>query len=269
MLNEASKQGIREILSTLDDNTLFSLSGTVTQGLLKNRINNRQDATNAILNYSPDALSFLRRKIITRELLFSYLHAKNVPVDLPATKNDLIRKTAQFWSVEYIQEALIGANQADSGSVSLLAQQFTKWFYSMLNKNECLNHEHLYPDARLTINMSNNGQVSTEIIENDAVKVVQRLYSLRSNFNLFFNPNLSSDGVQGRVDPHGLVLVLVCGTLHTDATCVGVFEQVFALARDPQTENNWKIKSSEIVLKSESGVRELPVLANSKLLALT
>ncbi|XP_044254664.1 uncharacterized protein C3orf38 homolog isoform X2 [Tribolium madens] len=251
MLNEASKQGIREILSTLDDNTLFSLSGTVTQGLLKNRINNRQDATNAILNYSPDALSFLRRKIITRELLFSYLHAKNVPVDLPATKNDLIRKTAQFWSVEYIQEALIGANQADSGSVSLLAQQFTKWFYSMLNKNECLNHEHLYPDARLTINMSNNGQVSTEIIENDAVKVVQR------------------DGVQGRVDPHGLVLVLVCGTLHTDATCVGVFEQVFALARDPQTENNWKIKSSEIVLKSESGVRELPVLANSKLLALT
>ncbi|KYB26003.1 Uncharacterized protein C3orf38-like protein [Tribolium castaneum] len=266
MLNDTSRQGICEILASLDDNTLFNLAGTVTQGLLKNRINTRDEAVNAILNYSPDALSFLRRKIITREVLFAYLHAKNVSIDLPATKNDLVQKTAQIWSIQYVQEA---NNQADSGSISLLAEQFTRWFYAQLNKNECLNHEHFYPNVRLKIVMSNNGQVSTEVIENDPLKVVQGLYALRTNFNLFFNPNLSSEGVQGRVDPHGLVLVLVCGTLHTGATCVGVFEQVFALARDPQTDNNWKIKSSEINLKSESGVRGLPVLANSNLLALT
>ena len=40
------------------------------------------------------------------------------------------------------------------------------------------------------------------------------------------NPNLCEEGVKGRLDPHGLVLVLVCGTLHNQTTVCGVFEQV-------------------------------------------
>lgn len=229
------------------------------------------EAVNVVLNYSPDPLSFLRRKAITRELILSYLNSKNVPVDLPATKNDLIQRTAEFWSIQYTQEdpTVINPNTVDCGSVSILAEQFTQWFYTMLNKNECLSHEHFYPDAKLTLNMSNNGQMSSEVIENDPMRIVERLHFVRMNFNLFFNPNLSKDGVQGRVDPHGLVLVLVCGTLHTGPTCVGVFEQVFALARDPQAENYWKIRSSEINLRSEREVKQLPTLANSNLLALT
>ncbi len=44
---------------------------------------------------------------------------------------------------------------------------------------------------------------------------------------LQYNPNLCEEGVRGRLDPHGLVLVLACGTLHNHQTVCGVFEQVF------------------------------------------
>ena len=40
------------------------------------------------------------------------------------------------------------------------------------------------------------------------------------------NPNLCEEGVRGRLEAHGLVLVLVCGTLHTSSNVCGVFEQV-------------------------------------------
>jgi hypothetical protein len=286
MLNEASKLGIEEILSSLDDNTIFALATTVTQGLLKNRLNTRQgtihffcrtthyfffpEATNAILNYSPDAVSFLRRRIITREILLSYLLQKNISTDLPATKSDLVQRIANFWKAHYSQEVSneLSANTADSGSISLLAEQFTQWFYSMLNKNECLNNEHFYSDARLTINKFDNGTLTSETIENNPQEIVERLFLMRMQYNLFFNPNLSADGVQGRVDLHGLVLVFVCGTLHVEGTCVGVFEQVFGLVRDPLTDNNWKIKNSEINLKSQNGVTAMPTLKGSHLLPL-
>lgn len=42
MLNEASQGGILDILSEFDDNNLFALASTVTQGLLKNKIESRE-----------------------------------------------------------------------------------------------------------------------------------------------------------------------------------------------------------------------------------
>ncbi|XP_063910831.1 uncharacterized protein C3orf38 homolog [Zophobas morio] len=270
MLNGTSKAGITEILSFLDDNTVLSLATTVTQGLLKNRLNTREEAVNAVVNYSSDALSVLRRKIITKEILLSYLYKKNVSVDLPASKIDLVQKTADFWSIQYTHESTnTYSNTVDSGSINQLAEQFAQWFYTMLNKNECMNHEHFYPDAKIQITMVNSGQATTEVIEGDPLQIVQRLLLLRMNFNLVFNPNLSAGGVQGRVDPHGLVLVLVCGTLHAQGACVGIFEQVFGLVRDPQVSNNWKIKMSEINLKSQTGVTGLPTLESTNLLRLT
>ena len=44
------------------------------------------------------------------------------------------------------------------------------------------------------------------------------------------------------------MLVLACGTLHNQTTACGVFEQVFGLIRDPSSDNNWKIKYTELRL---------------------
>ena len=70
-----------------------------------------------------------------------------------------------------------------------------------------------------------------------------------------------------RLDPHGLVLVLACGTLHNQATVCGFFEQVFGLIRDPDSENNWKIKHTEARLVA-GPVLTQPSLANSSLQAI-
>ena len=78
------------------------------------------------------------------------------------------------------------------------------------------------------------------------------------------NPNLCEEGVRGRLEAHGLVLVLVCGTLHTSSNVCGVFEQVFWLVRDPGAQNNWKIKNTEARLVAGE-VQQQPKLTSSSL----
>lgn len=67
-----------------------------------------------------------------------------------------------------------------------------------------------------------------------------------------------------RMEHHGIVLILSCGTLHTHASCsVGVFESVFGLMRDPFSDNNWKIKNIKMQLQSTTsaiGMQRLPQL---------
>lgn len=227
------------------------------------------EAVNAIINYSSDVVSILRRKVLTRELLFTYIHQKNIPVNLPANKNDLIAKIASFWDVQYtpqdteIIENISDNNTVTSDQIAILAEQFTQWFYSQLNRNECL-PEHFFPDAKLQITFTvNNQQIKSEFVENDCQQIAQQLFFLKMQYDLYFNPNLTKDGVQGKLDPHGLVIVLVCGTLHKDGVCVGIFEQLFALARDPFTQNNWKIKSTQLNLKNENGVLVPPCLSGN------
>ncbi|KAJ8951363.1 hypothetical protein NQ318_009299 [Aromia moschata] len=223
MTNSAADGGILELLSKLEEDDLFALARTITQGLLK--IN------------SKDVLEFW---------------------NVSNNKSEIKERES-----ETTQE--IDKRKPDESSVALLAEQFSKWFYSMMNSVEFIGAEHFYPDARLNLNVYTNDNCDTSVIENDPAEIVQSLRRIKMQHNLFFNPNVTKDGVQGRMDPHGLVMVLVCGTLHVQQACVGVFEQVFALARDPFCDNNWKIKNSELNLKSKSGVLGPPSLCDSEL----
>lgn len=235
---------------------------------------------NGILKYSPDEISILRRKIVTREVLFSYLDEKNIPIKLPTTKNDLIDQILEFWNISHNKDygrkeknqeisnkfpSEISKEGEQTNTISLLAEQFTKWFYSLMNSDEVIGSEHFYEDAKLTLNIHSNGDCNTTILENNPEEIVQALHQLKLQNNLFFNPNISKDGTQGRMDPHGLVIVLVCGTLHVEQVCAGIFEQVFALARDPFCDNNWKIKNSELNLRSKNDVVGAPKLSDSGL----
>ncbi|XP_023012953.1 uncharacterized protein C3orf38 homolog [Leptinotarsa decemlineata] len=276
-----AENGIKELLSKLEEDDLLSLSRTVTQGLLK--INSVDDAIKGILKYSPDLISILRRKIVTRDILFTYLDEKNVEVRLPITKNELIDKIADFWNISRTSRAVTEHNntqtvcsQEDKGvlsangqsqdphTVSALAEQFIKWFYDLLNL-QGIGSEHFFPEAKLKLNIFSGLNCDTSVIEDSPEEIANALFRIKVQNNLFFNPNISPDGVQGKMDPHGLVLILACGTLHTQGTCVGVFEQVFSLARDPYCENNWKIKNCELNLRSKSGVMSQPSLCDSEL----
>ncbi|CAH1102242.1 unnamed protein product [Psylliodes chrysocephalus] len=271
--------GIVEILSSLEEENLMTLARTVTQGLLK--INSTEEAVKGILKYSPDVLSILRRKAITREVLFSYLDEKNVVVKLPITKNELIDKILECWNVSPISSSRSNSStdishqkpqetsteiskKEDANSIQALAEQFATWFYSLMN-SEGVGSEHFYSDAKLKINLYANNDCDSTVIENDPEDIAKQLFKVKIQHNLLFNPNISKEGTQGRMNPHGLVMVLVCGTLHVQETCVGVFEQVFALARDPFCDNNWKIKNSELNLRSQGQIMGQPRLCDSEL----
>lgn len=89
----------------------------------------------------------------------------------------------------------------------------------------------------MCLELSSERDFSKHEIQNSAADVVQMICNTKACHSLYFNPNLSHEGVQGRRDVHGLVMGLVCGTLHQQDRCVGVLEQLFGLVRDPSADN--------------------------------
>lgn len=217
-------------------------------------------------------MTILKRKSITKEVLFQYLHEKNVIVPAPTTKSVLIDKICEYWNLEqpslYKFQETIQNNSINepsencTGDLNLLGQKFTEWFYNMINTSPVIDSEHFWSDSSLILNLISDTQTITEAVSNDCEKTANLLSVTKTSHNLFFNPNLSDEGITTIMNKYGLVLVTVCGTLHTDKECVGIFEQVFGLARDPFSENNWKIKSTQLNLRSKCGVTELPKLGD-------
>lgn len=77
------------------------------------------------------------------------------------------------------------------------------------------------------------------------------LRDIKLKYNFKFLPNLAPNAVQYKADIHGQVVVMVGGTLHSNSSqVVGLFEQMFLLIRDPSDNNNWKIKNSQVMLRS-------------------
>ncbi len=68
-------------------------------------------------------------------------------------------------------------------------------------------------------------------VQNNGVEVCSALHDVVRRYGLACNPNLCRDGVRGTIDPHGLVVVTACGTLHNAATCCGTFHQVSLQAK--------------------------------------
>lgn len=277
---------IKLILLKLPEDVLFALAATVTQGLLKNKLRRKNglyfiyfslfflkrlivEAIEGIIKYSPNELSILKRKAVTKEVLFEYLHQNNVGVPVPTTKSALIDKICNYWNLptsqcvcEAEKETTIEENTTEN--LELLGEKFAEWFYNMLNTSPTIGPEHFWSDAELTLNLISDTQTHTQQASADPEQIAVILSSTKNKHNLFFNPNLTKEGVKTKIDPHGLAVVMVCGTLHTHKECVGVFEQIFGLARDPFSENNWKIKNTRVDLRSKSGVTELPKLSDQE-----
>ena len=137
----------------------------------------------------------------------------------------------------------------------------------MLNEEEAsLGSEHFWQDCSMHMEITSGMDIQNIEVLNNAVEVVKVILGTKLEHNLYFNPNLTDQGVRGKVSKHGVVLVLVCGTLHKQDKCVGVFEQLFGLIRDPGACNNWKIKNTQLHLKSELMISHVPRLEEGTLL---
>ena len=140
-----------------------------------------------------------------------------------------------------------------------LGIHFSSWFYKLLASlaNSITpgtdapdwGPQHFWQDAKLTV-QCDEPSGSQETTVEGARLVSEKFLSMVVIDRLCFNPNLNNDSVKGKQDPHGLVVVLVCGTVHRQSDYLGVFEQSFGLIRDPSEQNNWKIKFSKLLLKA-------------------
>ncbi len=129
------------------------------------------------------------------------------------------------------------AAAAASAQTQEMADTFVKWFYELLNaaaacetvKTSNFKSEHFFPDASAHICLQSGDQSEPPQlvqIENNGGEVCSALHDVTRRYGLTYNPNLCQDGVRGVMDPHGLVVVTACGTLHNAATCCGTFHQV-------------------------------------------
>ena len=82
-----------------------------------------------------------------------------------------------------------------------------------------------------------------------SLAVSEKFRELVRREKLVFNANIN--GARGQIDAYGLVKISVGGTVHRFSDCLGIFEQSFGLIRDPQMQNNWKIKFTELKLKAQ------------------
>lgn len=258
------------------------------------------EAIDVILLHSVSTQSILNRKAITKEHLFKYLHHKRVSVPSEFTKQLLIEKILLHWKQTYYladfesddsqssnstTQRIHVENTSSSASnqtvsqqdpeqfpINQMARKFANWFYEQLNTNR-LQIEDFWSDCKCSVQFFENQQCLIEEQHLGAAAVLEFCKSLLEKYNLYFNLNISHSGTQGRIDCHGLVLVLTCGTLHKVGQFVGTFEAVFGLSRDPFIQNNWKSNQINLRLHNfsarvlESASDEHPTLLNSNTIA--
>ena len=146
-----------------------------------------------------------------------------------------------------------------------LGEQFAKWYYEILNSfnptttdtPKDFGPHHFWDDAKLKVNAVTPSPAQEEYVGPQMVS--ERLISFAKDEQLLFNPNIGREGVFVKTSRHGLVMIMVCGTIHRGNDCLGVFQQVFGIIKDPRFNDNWKIKVTYLDVKS-SQVTAMPKL---------
>ncbi|XP_033750045.1 uncharacterized protein C3orf38 homolog [Pecten maximus] len=155
-----------------------------------------------------------------------------------------------------------------------VGEAFITWFYKMLNSQnpmtpnvpEDFGSHHFWPDVNFKLLCLTPQPLEEEITGADLT--TQRLLALVRDEQLLFNPNISSEGLKIKSNPHGQLVLIVCGTVHRSQDCLGEFEQLFGLLRDPRFDNNWKVKFTRLRIRS-SQMTAMPKLTDQALSEVT
>jgi hypothetical protein len=194
-----------------------------------------QDAIDVILLHSASSFEVLQHDEIPRQILFSYLHTKRVSV-LKSDKFNMINKILQLWNRLHHNE-LTSVPVPEQETVMVchptepkphtevcefdeLVRQFTQWFYSTLNQHDAyhlgtqLGVEHFWHDSAMQLVVYNE----MDFYKADAVckvaNIVQLLGTVKTLYNIHFNPNLLPEGVKVKTQDQGLFTVVATGTSH-------------------------------------------------------
>lgn len=178
------------------------------------------DAYKIVLLHSESVSSILNRKPISKEMLYKYLTDKNVPVTNNFTKTTLVEQVIEFWrSTEHgprepchvmshaenihqpqlhhhhTTENLI--KKSEDFPVNVMARNFSSWFYKNLNENTIQLND-FWNDSSCIIRMiDSSGDVKEDSTITSGL-VLNLLFSIKTQFNFYFNPNLSYEGTRGK-----------------------------------------------------------------------
>ncbi|XP_010878512.1 uncharacterized protein C3orf38 homolog [Esox lucius] len=262
-LSDAERNGFKNMFDIMSMKDILSLSDTVTNKLIA--VGSTTEAVEAILSYTKDAEELLKRRKVHRDIIFKYLAKEGVVMPTDSDKNQLVKKTLQFWSTgkaldQQTPSVVTSLGLRPSASLSsetedgagfdhlALARQFCQWFFQLFNsQNPSLGQppqdwgpQHFWEDVYLCLFSNVDGEQMEEFRGSELTSM--RLLALAKDERLLLSPNLEPNGLKALSSPHGLVLVAVAGTIHRDTVCLGVYEQVFGLIRSPLEQNSWKIK---------------------------
>ncbi|KAK3871764.1 hypothetical protein Pcinc_023109 [Petrolisthes cinctipes] len=152
------------------------------------------------------------------------------------------------------------------------SSEFCKWYYTMVNRLQpaCVNHAG--DTLREEVFLSNSsaevylyGPSTTQksaVGQRDTCTLLKDIFT---EHRILFNPNMDS-GIQSYAVKHGLIKVMVCGTLHQEYSFVGIFEQEFGLVMSP-VDRAWKIMYTNLNLKQTS--QTIPSLPKSQVFEIT
>nr|ACO13919.1 C3orf38 [Esox lucius] len=95
-LSDAERNGFKNMFDIMSMKDILSLSDTVTNKLIA--VGSTTEAVEAILSYTKDAEELLKRRKVHRDIIFKYLAKEGVVMPTDSDKNQLVKKTLQFWS---------------------------------------------------------------------------------------------------------------------------------------------------------------------------
>ncbi|XP_043928076.1 uncharacterized protein C3orf38 homolog [Protopterus annectens] len=257
-LQDSEWRGCREILESMLTADLMSLKDTVTGGLIV--VESREEAINTILCYSQSALELLKRRKVSRDIIFSYLAKQGVVFPPSSEKSALVQIALEYWKESKVAVEKVNPKGID---YETLGEHFCRWFYQLWNsQNPTLNMEqetwgpqHFWEDTKLNFLYYTSVQNCEEFLGSEISS--HRLLSLVKDEHLFFNPNMDGGGLKCACSPYGLVVVAVAGTIHRGTVCLGVFEQIFGLIRAPLEGSNWKIKFVNLNIKGQNVLEQV------------
>ncbi|KAM6970561.1 uncharacterized protein C3orf38 homolog [Aplochiton taeniatus] len=254
-LTDTERNGCKNILHMMSKSDIVSLSDTITNKMIG--VETISEAVEAILSYTKDAEELLKRKKVYRDVIFKYLAEEGVVMLPNSEKHQLVKRTLELWS----SGGKVTVERDSELDLLALSKQFCKWFHELLNsQNPALGQspkdwgpQHFWPDVRLRLMSRTKNQQMEEDFQG-ADHVSQRFLALPRDERLFLSPNLEPHGLRSLSSPHGLVVVAVAGTIHRGSVCLGVYEQVFGLIRNPLVNNCWKIKFVNMKIQGQDAL---------------
>lgn len=213
-------------------------------------------------------------------MLFDYVCRQNVPAPA-STKSELIEMIITCWKDKFsaatvhpstpeppepnyiarnvvinIQNTtIVQMTPTERGPPPLqeMSEKFVSWLFEKIN-NDTLAPLDLWKDVTNCLRLiDSTGSVQDEKSEGSD-SVLQSFKVIRDEFGFKLCPNICPEGVQGRMNKFGMVMIASCGTVTRYGHFAGLFEAAFGLLKE--SADTWKLKHSRLLIRSLDAITE-------------